>query len=345
MNRAKQILKIASIYMGAVLGAGFAGGRELFSFFVKYGQKGVFASICAGLLFSFFGALILHQAKSWECKTFKDYLNALFGEKIALFFGAVANVFLFVCFVIMFSGSGALFNDCFGVPNFVGCFLTSVITFTVLCLDLKGIGTVCSFMVPFMLAGILYTDICSFFSESVPASVMSYKLNDSFLVSAILYVSYNMLSCTPALVTSASLADNKRTAFLGGLFGGVLLLILCSVTCGVLYVVKDAVFLSELPMLSLAERLNRWLYFIYAFILYMAILTTSFSSGMPLIKSAETKGAPRWIASLILCTAAIPLSFFKFSVLIDCCYTFFGYLGLALLIKIIIFSKTRENRR
>ena len=345
MNRAKQILKISSIYMGAVLGAGFAGGRELFSFFVKFGQKGVLTSIVAGLLFSFFGALILYQAKAQKCNTYKEYLKVLFGKKIALIFSAVSNIFLFVCFVIMFSGSGALFNDFFDVPNFVGCFLTAMITFIVLCLDLKGIGTVCSFMVPFMLAGILYTDMCSFFSESIPATALSLKIKDNYFVSATLYVSYNMLSCTPALVTSASLADNKRTAFWGGLFGGVLLLILCSVTCGVLYVVKDAVFLSELPMLSLAERLNRWIYLIYAIILYMAILTTSFSSGMPLIKSAEGKGIKRWMASFMLCTTSIPLSFFKFSVLIDYCYTFFGYLGLFLLIKIIISSKTSKISR
>lgn len=345
MNRAKQILKIASIYMGAVLGAGFAGGRELFSFFVKFGQKGVLASIGAGLLFSFFGALILYQAKTWKCNTYKEYLNILFGKKIALVFSAVSNVFLFVCFVIMFSGSGALFNDCFDVPNFVGCFLTAMITFIVLCLDLKGIGTVCSFLVPFMLAGILYTDICSIISESISVAALSLKIKDSFFVSAILYVSYNMLSCTPALVTSASLAENKRTAFWGGLFGGVFLLILCSVTCGVLCIVKDAVFLSELPMLSLAGRLNRWLYFIYAVILYMAILTTSFSAGMPLVKSAEGNGVPRWITSFMLCTVSIPLSFFKFSVLVDSCYKFFGYLGMALLIKIITTLKTREIRR
>ena len=46
------ILSIALIYCGAVFGAGFASGREIFSFFSCYKTGGIVAAVFVGLLAS-----------------------------------------------------------------------------------------------------------------------------------------------------------------------------------------------------------------------------------------------------------------------------------------------------
>ena len=53
-----KILSIALIYCGAVFGAGFASGKEIFTFFSCYKIAGIVASVFAGFLFSFFGFFI-----------------------------------------------------------------------------------------------------------------------------------------------------------------------------------------------------------------------------------------------------------------------------------------------
>ena len=57
------ILSIALIYCGAVFGAGFASGREIFSFFSCYKTGGIVASVFAGFLFSFLGYTVCKYAK------------------------------------------------------------------------------------------------------------------------------------------------------------------------------------------------------------------------------------------------------------------------------------------
>ncbi|NLY67966.1 MAG: hypothetical protein GX069_10455, partial [Tissierellia bacterium] len=55
----KNWIKIASVYIGTVIGAGFASGREILEFFGVYGIKGIFGIIVSGLLFSILGSLFL----------------------------------------------------------------------------------------------------------------------------------------------------------------------------------------------------------------------------------------------------------------------------------------------
>ena len=55
----KNWIKIASIYVGTVIGAGFASGREIIEFFGVYGLKGIVGIIISGFLFSVLGSLLL----------------------------------------------------------------------------------------------------------------------------------------------------------------------------------------------------------------------------------------------------------------------------------------------
>ena len=344
MKKILQIIKISSIFSGAVLGAGFAGGRELVTFFVSFGKSGIIAVFAAGILFTVFGSIILYTAKKESISSYSDYLNLIFTKNTAFLFGAISETFLLVCFFIMLAGGGALFYDIFRIPTFAGNIITALISFTVLSFGLGTIGTVCSIFSPIMLIGILYVNIYSLLTKTTPAMVFFNNMSESVILSAVLYVSYNMLSCAPALVSSASLAENKRTALYGGILGGCILLILSFVTCLALYLGNKNILSIELPMLALSKEISTISYYLYALVLYMAILTTAFSTGLPLVKKAETLGFSQRSASLILCLISLPLSTFRFSLLVEYCYTFFGYLGLILLYKILIKIKKYKKQ-
>ncbi|MBR2499947.1 MAG: hypothetical protein IKB60_02585 [Clostridia bacterium] len=339
MKKFLQIIKISSIFSGAVLGAGFAGGRELVTFFVSFGKSGIIAVFAAGILFTVFGSIILYTAKKEDISSYSNYLNLIFTKNTAFLFGAISEIFLLVCFFIMLAGGGAVFNDIFKIPVFTGSIITALISFTVLSFGLNTIGTVCSIFSPIMLIGILYVNIYSLLTKTTPAMVFFNNMSESVILSAVLYVSYNMLSCAPALVSSASLAENKRTALYGGVLGGIILLTLSFITCLALHLGNSSFLSSELPMLTLSREISMVSYYVYAIVLYMAILTTAFSTGLPLVKKSESLGFSQRSGSFVLCLVSLPLSMFKFSLLIEYCYTFFGYLGIILLCKILAKTK------
>lgn len=337
MKRFSEIIRIASIFAGAVLGAGFAGGRELVTFFVRFGKDGVFASVIAGLLFLFLGAVILHRACTGSEGSYIGYLHCIFPKNAAYLINAISEVFLLVCFIIMLSGGGALFCERFGIPSFIGSLITALISFLVLSGGVKSLGTICSFLTPVMIIGILYVDICSLLTKTAPASLFSDGIKDNVIFSAVLYVSYNMLSCAPVLSSAASLTKNRRTALIGGIAGGIALTMAAFLSCLVLYLADSESLLAELPLLIISGKINAVSHTVYALVLYMAILTTAFSCGLPIVKKLESLSLSPAPSAFLLCALAVPLSFFKFSVLVEYCYTFFGYLGL-LLIGAIVFD-------
>ena len=59
---ANDILKIASIYTAIILGAGFASGQEIATFFTRHGSSGLIGILISGVIFSTVGYIILDIA-------------------------------------------------------------------------------------------------------------------------------------------------------------------------------------------------------------------------------------------------------------------------------------------
>lgn len=99
--------------LGALIGAGFASGQEIYLFFYRFGKNGilgifVFISIT---IFAIYKALkIIYQN---PVNTYKDFLNIIFGDKT--YFNQITNIivncFLCITFFIMISGFGTYFEQ------------------------------------------------------------------------------------------------------------------------------------------------------------------------------------------------------------------------------------------
>ena len=77
----KNILKITFVLIGAIIGAGFASGKEIYIFFFSYGIKGI-----AGLIISIslIGVIIYYSLKiivKNKITTYKEFLNEIFKRK------------------------------------------------------------------------------------------------------------------------------------------------------------------------------------------------------------------------------------------------------------------------
>lgn len=72
MRNIRNILSVVCGYAAAVIGAGFASGQEIISFFVKYGKYSIIGVLLSCIIFSVFAYAVL----SGVCR--KKYRN-LFG--------------------------------------------------------------------------------------------------------------------------------------------------------------------------------------------------------------------------------------------------------------------------
>ena len=71
----EKILKIVFVIIGTLIGAGFASGQEIYSFFYVYGKKGIIGLILSALIMSVVIYKVLKIIKKKEIKSYKEFLE------------------------------------------------------------------------------------------------------------------------------------------------------------------------------------------------------------------------------------------------------------------------------
>ena len=74
----KNILKITFVLIGALIGAGFASGKEIYIFFFSYGIKGIMGLIISACLIGIIIYYSLNIIVKNNIKTYKEFLNEIF---------------------------------------------------------------------------------------------------------------------------------------------------------------------------------------------------------------------------------------------------------------------------
>lgn len=328
-KKAKNLLKIGAVYLGTVLGAGFASGQELLLFFVRFERRGLLGCLLAGGLFCLLGALVLKKSYELSDKSCQQYLETIFSKRMSKILYGTMEVFLCISFCIMLSGAGAFFKERFSLPPFMGVLVMDCICLLVFLYDLEGLSFLNVLLTPVMILGTMYVCIYTVFTDTVTVWLPQVHPHGRFLPYALFYVGYNMLTATAVLVPAAALAESRKTAVWGGIVGGMCLTVMALLSCFALYFQQE-VWQTSLPMLFLSQQAGQWTYVVYSAVLYMAMLTTAVSTGFSVTQSVQGLGLGKRKSSLAVCFAALPLSLIEFSALVKSCYVFFGVLGIIL---------------
>ena len=192
----RDVVKVASIYMATIIGAGFASGQEIVQFFTTYEKGGFYGILLAGILFSLIGCLVLDKVYRGRIKNYDEFIYPLLGLKTGKFVEAAATVFMFCLFSIMIAGAGNILYQKLGLS-----YLLSVVIMSLLCMffmsgSIRGIAALSTAVTPILIVGILATglyvvifrDISTF---NISGLFMGMRYN--WFASAILYVGYNSI--------------------------------------------------------------------------------------------------------------------------------------------------------
>ncbi len=334
LKKGKNLLKISAIYLGTVIGAGFASGQEIMQFFVRFSWRGMVGCIVAGFMFCALGALILSKSHSLSEKTYRNYLKMVFPRSVAGFLALITEIFLCVSFCVMLSGAGAFCEQRLSMSPSIGILITAGICLLVFSGDLKGLSLLNLILTPVMIFGSLYVSIYVVINGGQPAWLPQINSHGKFLPYALFYVGYNMLTAAAVLVPVSAICESKRQAAWGGALGGALLTLMMVFCTLALFVMQENAS-GALPMLFLAEQSGAFAYILYSAVLYMAMLTTAVSTGFSVVEQLKSVGLSQKMAAVCVCTLAIPFSFIEFSVLVRYCYLFFGILGILLVFGIL----------
>lgn len=342
------------VFVGTVIGAGFASGAEIYTYFTRYGRLGfVGMGLAAGIfVLAAWGFLRM----TWErgLTNFAQAAQLLMGEKAGTALDTVVTAFMFIGLGVMLAGTGAVFEQQWGIDPRVGAGLMAVLCFASLCGGGRGVVAVNAVLGPVLIGGMLllaFTAANEAWRETArlaqePLSLLQTARPSRLvpaLLSALIYASYNMLS---AGAVFAGLGDRlqsagqaRRTAFLGGAVLAILIFAVGLAT----FLNYDTIETVPVPALAILRnypvRQN-----LYILVLVGAMLTTAVSDGFGVLRRLEGVGGfPRWLWSLIISVGALAVSGFGFGRLVEQGYLIFGCIGLGQLAALFYYCIKRTG--
>lgn len=333
----KNIIKIICVYVGTIIGAGFASGQEMMTFFTVYRDKAIYTIIFSIFLFILVSSYVLDYVHRYKIEAYDKWLFKVFGRKMYHIINLFILIFIFSLYCVMLAGAGTLLNNFFGWNVLIGASLMSFCLFITFIYSLEGLSIVNILIVPAIFIGILIIGVKSIGIQSVMNIDRNFNITGNYIISAFLYVSYNIIGLVAILFSLNKFLVKRRDGFLAGVGGslvlGVMMIIIYKTTNENYELVRSV----QIPMLEIGKSLGIQYYALYGVVLLGAMFTTAASNGYIVIEYIRRKTSlNNTLISLIFCIATIPLCNFGFKSLIQILYPIFGYLAFFTLISILL---------
>ncbi len=331
-------LNIAVMYIGAIMGAGFASGRETWQFFGVFGKWGIAGAVVFAILFMIIGHMIRYNAEVLQTNNMGKIIVPGGNKKLELFIETFMAIILAMVMIIMSAAGGALLHQQFGFDYYVGGLLIAFLTVITVLGDFDRVSRVFRYIMPVLCVAMVLTCIIVIASDPIEtdpnAVIKPSPVAPNWGIASILYVCYNMMALVSIVATSTINAKDKHTAKTGATMGAIFLgilamLILVTILC-------DPGFSQsmDMPILGYANRISRVMSNIYTVILFCAIYSASTSNYYGFTTRIKDGPMKKWII-IIAAIIGFILGLFGFKNFVSYISPIVGYVGIVIVIILI----------
>lgn len=343
MNRWNRIFLVAATYIGTVVGAGFATGKEIVVFFSIHGALGTIGILISGCLFIVIGTKIMLMSARIQAYSYQELNEYLFGNTI----GKIVNFLVFLVVIcvtaVMLSGAGAIFYEQLDLPKQLGIIITLLLCYMIVLKGLKGIFAINSYLVPFLIifslfiASMIFNQFpYEFISKMIPTELLT---NSSGFISPFTYTAFNLMAAQVVLVPLGKEVRDEHILKWGGLWGGLGLCILLLLSHFSLSVFPD-VFIHHIPMAEITKQFGTLFHVLFLFIIYGEIFNTVVGNIFGITRQLKSMFNLREHHAMILIIGIVFfISQVGYGKLLSVLYPLFGYIGL-LFIALLLMKKT-----
>lgn len=330
--------KVASAYIGTVVGAGFASGQELLQFFGYFGYWGIGGLIFATGLFVYFGFLILKLGAELKADSHLPVIKYAGGKWIGPIIDYIIIFFLFGALTVMAAGAGALFSEQLGLSKILGSGLLIAITVGTVLFGINGVISAISLVVPVLLISVLVISGYVVLNMGIAPGASQIAINAGnpavpfWPLAAVVYISYNLVVAVAVLAPmgkeTGDLKIIKKGALWGGLglgIGGIAILLALLATLP-----ETAKY--ELPMIFVSGQISPVIRIGYSLILYLEIYTTAVGSlyGFA-VRFTQPKTNRLKMLAVGAGVGAWAAAQFGFTTLVGILFPLVGYAGILML--------------
>lgn len=344
MSNILESLKVSFVIIGTIIGAGFASGQEIYTFFNVYGLKGLLGIFISCLLIGIVIYKTLKISMQLKQEEYEAFLKSIIPEKwrdnkILIFtINNIINIFLLISFFIMVSGFASYFFQEFQASKIYGGIIIAILSLITFFKDINGIVKINTYLIPILillviLLGAKQTNCGKLCFNNFQES------NVRWILSSILYASYNSITLIPMLVSMKKMIKSKKQINQIVTIVTTVMTVLSVIIYFLIQVfIKDLEGI-EIPIVYIAGLLGNVYKYLYGFVILVAIFTTAISAGYSFLVNC-TKGKKQYTYwAIIMCVTSVLVSKLSFSGLINLLYPIFGYLGIIQIIFILNLKK------
>lgn len=330
-----EVISITLVIIGALIGAGFASGQEIFSFFYIYGKNGIYGILIMSILIGIFIYKSLKIIYQKQVYNYNDFLNLFIkNTKIRNVILWIVNLLLLVSFYIMVAGFGAYFEQEIGINRIIGSIVLNLLCVIVFFSNIKGVLKASNLIVPFLIFFIFFIGIKNIVQIR---TIDFHQMKNNWILSMIIYNSYNFILLMPVLISlKKEITKEKNIKKVSILVTIIILILSISIFFLLLNANIKEIENQEMPIVYIISNYFNKYKKIYAFIVLASIFTTAISVGIGFLQniSKNSNSYPQFV--LFMCITSLLMSNIGFSKLLNFIYPVFGYIGI-LQIVIIFF--------
>lgn len=349
-----RILIIAFAYAGVVVGAGNASGMEPLFYYTLFGSKGTAGVLLATLLYGVIGYCVVRIGQYLQVRSHKEAIYHLGGRYFGGFVDALIIFMMFGTGVVMIAGSGALFNQQYNLPYWLGALVMSLLVMGTLMLRLRQIIVAIGSITPILIILILIVVTYSLTKKSEPFSTLSpYAMEARSVMPGTLpnwlIASFNhvFMMTVAGVGMSLVIGGNEEQATIagwGGLLGGLIIggvltmghLALFSQIKVVAPKVNGVITIAEMPTLAIMNQISPLLSALLSIVALGMIYNTAVSMFYVFVaRYVEMETRRSYLYIVVTLTIGFLASFAGFVQLVGYFYPIVGYLGVVVVIMIL----------
>lgn len=343
----KKCYGISVSICGGIVGAGFASGKEIVTFFARFGFISLFFCAVAGVLFALFSYFILIMQFNKNCKndakTCKNSIKRMDSSDKNMIY----TIILFLCeFIIcsaMFAAEEVLIDK---ICNnlFVKIFALFIIFIVAFVIVSRGRNVVhfvnalltCAILVfLFLIVLIKFVTLKFDILENYHFSFLSFMM-------PILYVGMNILTVIPLLKEECEILHNRRDIILTSILIGCTIFIILFIICLLILLFGGKCLSSDMIMLDIICGTSPVLCYVYFFLIFLSVFTTLITTARGCVKCSRCLKNKK-IEVLCVLFLSFLISNFGFGGIVNFIYPILGAVCIFYLLIIFVIDIIEKN--
>ena len=191
-------------------------GQEIYTFFNKYGGYGLIGLTISIALISIIIYKTFKSVLENKIDSYQDFLTKIMPQrfknnKILIFtINNIINIFLLIAFNIMVAGFSTYFTQELNISKWMGATIIAILSFITFSKSIDGVIKINTYLIPVIVGLIVFLGI----NKINVLQNLQGNNNSSlyWIISSILYASYNSITLIPILVSLKKQISTKKEA-------------------------------------------------------------------------------------------------------------------------------------